>query len=244
MKKLLPIVAGVLLVAGGATLVIVAERQGWLPGGSRSGSSQSCPHGLSSENCPFCDPSLVERLGQCAEHGVPEAFCTRCNSSLVVAFKATGDWCAEHDLPESQCRICNAGLLSSGSGEAESALIPSIELLSGADLPRSQRVPSVTCATSTLRVQFVSPEIATRAGLAYARVERREITETVVSNAEVTFDGNRYAHLSSRAPGVVREVIADLGQRVEPGQTLAVIDSVDLGGAKAEYLQATALVKL
>lgn len=46
----------------------------------------------------------------CGEHAVPESMCTRCNASLVAAFKATGDWCPEHGLPESQCLICNPDL--------------------------------------------------------------------------------------------------------------------------------------
>jgi hypothetical protein len=46
----------------------------------------------------------------CGEHQVPESLCTRCNPTLVAAFKATGDWCEEHGLPESQCRICNPDL--------------------------------------------------------------------------------------------------------------------------------------
>lgn len=46
----------------------------------------------------------------CGEHAVPESMCTRCNSSLVAAFKATGDWCGEHGLPESQCLKCNPEL--------------------------------------------------------------------------------------------------------------------------------------
>ncbi len=46
----------------------------------------------------------------CAEHAVAESMCTRCNSSLIAAFKATGDWCAEHGLPESQCLKCNPDL--------------------------------------------------------------------------------------------------------------------------------------
>ncbi|HEU4535221.1 MAG TPA: hypothetical protein VFS00_13930 [Polyangiaceae bacterium] len=46
----------------------------------------------------------------CEEHQVPESQCTRCNPSLVAAFKATGDWCAEHGLPESQCLKCNPNL--------------------------------------------------------------------------------------------------------------------------------------
>lgn len=46
----------------------------------------------------------------CGEHQVPESQCTRCNPSLIPAFKATGDWCDEHELPLSQCRICNPDL--------------------------------------------------------------------------------------------------------------------------------------
>lgn len=46
----------------------------------------------------------------CDEHGVPESQCTRCNPSLIPAFKATGDWCAEHGVPESQCTKCNPSL--------------------------------------------------------------------------------------------------------------------------------------
>ncbi len=46
----------------------------------------------------------------CGEHEVPESQCSRCNSSLIAAFKASGDWCAEHDLPESQCKKCNPDL--------------------------------------------------------------------------------------------------------------------------------------
>jgi len=46
----------------------------------------------------------------CGEHGVPESQCTRCDPSLIPAFKATGDWCAEHGLPESQCLKCNPDL--------------------------------------------------------------------------------------------------------------------------------------
>jgi len=43
----------------------------------------------------------------CAEHGVPEEECARCDSSLVDGFKEKGDWCEEHDRPESQCFLCS-----------------------------------------------------------------------------------------------------------------------------------------
>ncbi len=35
----------------------------------------------------------------CSEHGVPESLDTRCDKSLIPAFKATGDWDEKHGLP-------------------------------------------------------------------------------------------------------------------------------------------------
>ncbi|HEU4725288.1 MAG TPA: hypothetical protein VFU59_08325 [Candidatus Eisenbacteria bacterium] len=46
----------------------------------------------------------------CAEHGVPETACTRCDASLIAAFKATGDWCEDHGVPKSQCTTCDPTL--------------------------------------------------------------------------------------------------------------------------------------
>lgn len=46
----------------------------------------------------------------CAEHGVPESICTRCNKKLIAEFKQKGDWCKEHNVPESQCIECNPEL--------------------------------------------------------------------------------------------------------------------------------------
>jgi hypothetical protein len=43
----------------------------------------------------------------CAEHGVPEEECARCDIKLVANFKAKGDWCEEHNRPDSQCFVCH-----------------------------------------------------------------------------------------------------------------------------------------
>lgn len=46
----------------------------------------------------------------CGEHGVPESLDTRCDKSLIPAFKAAGDWDEKHGLPKSQCKKCNPKL--------------------------------------------------------------------------------------------------------------------------------------
>ena len=51
---------------------------------------------------------------RCAEHGVPERLCTRCNPKLAPVYKAKGDWCPEHGRPESQCVLCHPELAKKG----------------------------------------------------------------------------------------------------------------------------------
>jgi len=46
----------------------------------------------------------------CEEHGVAESACTRCDASLIPAFKAVNDWDEEHGLPMSQCLKHNPNL--------------------------------------------------------------------------------------------------------------------------------------
>ena len=46
----------------------------------------------------------------CEEHGVPESACSRCDPSLIPAFKAVNDWDEEHGLPMSQCLKHNPNL--------------------------------------------------------------------------------------------------------------------------------------
>lgn len=46
----------------------------------------------------------------CDEHQVPETMCSRCDPSLIPAFKASGDWDEMHGLPKSQCLKCDPTL--------------------------------------------------------------------------------------------------------------------------------------
>ena len=83
-----------------------------------------CPHDIKQEKCPFCNPTLVESEGFCAEHGVPEALCAPCRPYLKAAFRAKGDWCKEHGTPESQCVACHPELkekMKSGAGHGAAA---------------------------------------------------------------------------------------------------------------------------
>ena len=62
--------------------------------------------------------------------------------------------------------------------------------------------------------------------------------------AEVQFNPNRVAHVAPLVAGQILEVRAELGDHVEAGQVLAVIRSVDLGRARAEYRRAQAMLEV
>jgi cobalt-zinc-cadmium efflux system membrane fusion protein len=51
--------------------------------------------------------TAADAEGMCAEHGVLEVICTKCNPKLIPVFQAKGDWCAEHEFPESICPACH-----------------------------------------------------------------------------------------------------------------------------------------
>ena len=55
---------------------------------------------------------------------------------------------------------------------------------------------------------------------------------------EVQVNGDRMAHVTPRVGGVVREVLASLGDQVREGQVMAVLESRELADAKADFLAA------
>ena len=77
-----------------------------------------------------------------------------------------------------------------------------------------------------------------RAGLDTAVVEARPLGAVLETTGQVGFNEDRLAHVGPRISGRIAEVRATLGQRVKRGQTLAVLDSTELGQAKANYQQA------
>ena len=206
---------------------------------------QLCEHKLAIGTCAFCDEALIESLGFCHGHDVPEAFCTRCNSDLIIAFKTLNDWCEAHTLPKSQCYICDPHWHKKNKDNTiatEQSF--TIKPVADNNVLRNQAPPATTCATESLQVNFPSAQTAVNAGFEYESIVKKVIPHTITSYVQVAYNAHRFAHLSPRAAGVITQVNHVLGDTVKTGTTLALIDSSDLGTAKSQYLQSNALVKL
>jgi cobalt-zinc-cadmium efflux system membrane fusion protein len=180
-------------------------------------------HGFPESACPECNPMSppgdedvkpeAQSAAQgewCTGHGLPESHCTKCHPELIDKFKEAGDWCAEHGFPESACPTCNpmdppAPEVPTGS----IAAIPSVEPGTQVVFKQADHEKAVGIETSPAREVPVG--LGTRAP---ARIE---------------FDRNHFADVRAAVPGIVRDVVIDLGQSVERGAPLFVLESAHVG---------------
>lgn len=86
----------------------------------------------------------------------------------------------------------------------------------------------------------LTPESAAGASIRLAAAEQRLIGRQLETTGQVGFDEDQLAHVGPRIPGRVDRVLTSLGEAVVAGQELAIIDSIELGRSKAEYLQTRA----
>jgi len=75
------------------------------------------------------------------------------------------------------------------------------------------------------------------AGVVIAPLSGGEITTHIVLPAEIGLNEDSVLHVTPRVSGIVNEVYGYLGDEIEHGDLLAVIESPDLGEAKIAYLQ-------
>lgn len=77
-----------------------------------------------------------------------------------------------------------------------------------------------------------------QAGIAVQQVDTQAIKDQLVLTANIVANQDRLAHVTPRVEGKLIEVPAKLGDEVKRGQPLAVIDSIQMGEARAEFRRA------
>jgi cobalt-zinc-cadmium efflux system membrane fusion protein len=183
--------------------------------------------------------STTEKDDWCEEHSVPESQCVECRPELLPKAKTYG-WCKKHGVHE--CPLDHPDV-------AELKATPRIKQ---ADLERAQRALDLAERPENnpkyklyqRRIQFASSEAIEKAGIDFGLAWESPMVESIPANGEITYDQRRVASLSSPVPGRVWRVEKELGQPVQKGDVLALVDAVEVGKAKAEFLQALAQVDL
>jgi len=86
----------------------------------------------------------------------------------------------------------------------------------------------------------LSPEARASIQLDTAPVVTEAFQSEIQATGEIRANAYRLAHVSPRIPGKATEVSGELGQHVQPGQSLALLDSLELGERKSAFLRARA----
>lgn len=91
----------------------------------------------------------------------------------------------------------------------------------------------------TEKLLVLSAEEAQKAGIKLQELELKERSRQIVVTATIQANQDKLAHVGPRIPGRIVKVNANLGDKVKTGQTLAILDSIELGEARSSYLQAS-----
>ena len=175
----------------------------------------------------------AEKDDWCKEHDVPESICVKCHPGLLPLARSY-KWCKEHGVPE--CPHCHPDLAQIQSQPDVTDADREVAARSLEFAPRLEN--DAKCKKHSRRLQLASGEMVDRLGLAFAPVSRGPVEEVVGATGEIGYDPTRVARATSRAAGTVWRVERQVGDRVKRGEVLAIIDSVEVGKAKAEFQQA------
>jgi cobalt-zinc-cadmium efflux system membrane fusion protein len=118
--------------------------------------------------------------------------------------EADSEMCAEHRVPEAECGICNP--------DTAGKLKPGESL--------KVRLPAVDSAKLT--------------GITAAPTKTGAVADAIECYAEVEFDQNHYAEIAAPVGGIIKEVLADLGSKVEERQVVARIWSAQIAETVAK----------
>jgi multidrug efflux pump subunit AcrA (membrane-fusion protein) len=104
-----------------------------------------------------------------------------------------------------------------------------------------ESVKRVPTAGEFPNLAFATIDDVKRADIATIEVARKDLEETATANAVVGYDRGHVAQLAPRKAGRVAYVFKRLGDSVTKGEVLALLDTEDVGSAKAEFLQEAGL---
>jgi cobalt-zinc-cadmium efflux system membrane fusion protein len=115
-------------------------------------------------------------------------------------------------------------------------LIAGAILLTGCDQPKEEGKPSAP-SPQEKRLKLSEEETST-AGIKTEELNPQPLVDQVVLTATIRANQDRIAHVAPRVSARIVKVNANLGDRVQKGQTLALLDSIELGEAHSAYRQA------
>jgi cobalt-zinc-cadmium efflux system membrane fusion protein len=134
-----------------------------------------------------------------------------------------------------------------GAGESSDLDRPVDELWAASC---EHEIPTYTCDECRYEIGVVklSPELLgddTEAGLvSTVTAELKDFSGILSLIGDICMNESKTVRISSPEAGIARSFIADIGQKIAPGDRVIEIDSKEVAEAKAEYLKKLEIMKL
>jgi len=93
-------------------------------------------------------------------------------------------------------------------------------------------------------IEFATADAAYNCGIMTGRAEQQSMDDVVTASGVVGYDQTHLAQLAVRVPGIVWRVEKRVGDAVRPGDVLVIVDSAEVGDAKAALLEAAVVFNL
>jgi len=126
-------------------------------------------------------------------------------------------WCSTHNRPEPECAKCAGDADHSGSRP---------------------------CLVALPKIELTHASTAHTIGLEYGESLAKQHVDRLTGNAEISYATHDYAEVRPRVAGRITEVLVEEGESVKTGDLLLIVDSAEVGAAKAAYLGARPIVEL
>lgn len=166
----------------------------------------------------------------CELHSVPLSQCVECNLEKYPRPENFG-WCEKHGVhncPEDHPEVAQV------EGKPQMPKYDTLKALSAVD--RQPNGPK--CTLHIRRLQIASQESEIKLGIEFDVVAERPMTDQITAIAEVIYDPTTVARLFSPVSGRIWQVRKKLGDGVQQGELLALIDSPHVASAKADFTEA------
>jgi cobalt-zinc-cadmium efflux system membrane fusion protein len=107
-------------------------------------------------------------------------------------------------------------------------------------------VPIIECDGCRYEVGVVKvdAEFLKEGMIELTEVRASTLGSIIEAPGEIHTNPDREVHITPRIPGVIKKVYKGLGDEVKAGEIVALLDSIELGQAKADYLKAKAIAAL
>lgn len=245
----LPLLAAVMMLAAcskpsepAAERDHAGHKHGKAAGHADAGTAAAGPkcaaHGAPKALCFICDAGLRDK-GRlwCNEHGRYEDRCWECHPDSQ---EKNRPYCKEHFLYEDECVLCRPepgakGSADDGGGSAGTVLMCT-----------EHGVPEAECGIcrpglagtmkpgESAKIRLAADDSASIAGVETAAPTVGPISDAVECYAELAYNQNKAAQITSPVGGIIQEVAVDLGSKVEENQCVAKIWSAFIAETMAK----------